>query len=280
MKRLLAVSLLASLTTSWAAESRADEKDAKAVVDKAIKALGGEGKLAKAGTHTTKAKGTITFNGEDHDIKTQTTVQGLDHFRSEFEGEFGGNTVQGVTVLKGSKGWRKFGENNMEMDDDGVANEKRTVYLAVIPSTLLPLKGKGFKIEPADEEKVGDKPAVGIKVTAPDGKDFKLYFDKESGLPVKLVAKVIGFQGDEFTMETTYAGYKDFDGIKKATKLESKRDGEKFVSQEVSEFKVMDKCPPIRSMSPSDWVQSPGVRVDDVFGTDIGRLPAENLKGQ
>lgn len=243
MNRLLAVSLLIGFISCGAAWSRADEKDPKAILDKAIKAMGGEDKLAKAATYTTKASGTITFNGEDHDIKTQATVHGLDHYRSEFEGEFNGNPFKGVTVLKGSKGWRKFGENNMEMDEDGVANEKRTVYLAVIPATLLPLKGKDFKIEPADEEKVGDKPAVAIKVTGPDGKDFKLYFDKESGLPVKMVAKVIGFQGDEFTMETTFAGYKEFDGIKKATKLESKRDGEKFVVQEVSEFKVLDKAP-------------------------------------
>ena len=53
-------------------------------------------------------------------------------------------------------------------------------------------------------------------------------FDKESGLPVKQVAKVLGFQGQEYTAETTFADYKDFDGIKKATKIEVKRDGETF----------------------------------------------------
>ena len=36
------------------------------------------------------------------------------------------------------------------------------------------------------------KPAAALKVTGPDGKDFTLYFDKESGLPVRMVAKVIG----------------------------------------------------------------------------------------
>jgi hypothetical protein len=243
MNRFLYVALVTLLTTYAIPNGRADEKDAKAIVEKGIKALGGEEKLGKAGTYVTKAKGTITFNGDDNAIKTESTVQGLDHYRAEFEGEFGGNPMKGVTVLKGNKGWRKFGDNSMDLDDDAIANEKRTIYLSVIPSTLLPLKGKEFKIEPADEEKVGDKPAVAIKVTAPDGKDFKLFFDKESGLPVKLVAKVIGFQGDEFTMETTYANYKDFAGIKKATKVESKRDGEKFISQEVSDFKVLDKAP-------------------------------------
>ncbi len=38
--------------------------------------------------------------------------------------------------------------------------------------------------------------------------------------------------------------YKEFDGIKKATKTESKRDGEDFIKSEISEFKVLDKADP------------------------------------
>ena len=146
-----------------------------------------------------------------------------------------------MVVLNGNKGWRKFGDETMEMDEDALANEKRRIYLQVIPIKLVVLKEKGFKLEAADEQKVGDKPAVGIKVTGPDGKDFTIYFDKESGLPVRLVAKVVGFDGEEYTQETTYKDYKDFDGIKKATKFESKRDGEDFIKSEITEFKVLDK---------------------------------------
>jgi hypothetical protein len=146
-----------------------------------------------------------------------------------------------VTVLAGDKGWRKFGDNKMEMDKDGVANEKRTVYLQVLPALLVPLRDKAFKIEAAGEEKVGGKPAVSLKVTPADGKSFRISFDKESGLPVKLVAKVVGFMGEEFTQETTLSDYKDFKGIKKATKIENKKDGEKFVEVHITEFRVLDK---------------------------------------
>ena len=83
-----------------------------------------------------------------------------------------------------------------------------------------------------------------LKITGPDGKDFTLSFDKESGLPVKLVAKVLGFQGHENTAETTFEDYKDFDGIKKATKIEVKRDGETFQKMKITEFKVLDKVDP------------------------------------
>ena len=99
-----------------------------------------------------------------------------------------------MAVLNGEKGWRKFGDQNMDMDADAIKNEKRTVYLMVVPATIVPLKSKGFKVESAPDESVKGKPAAVLKVTGPDGKDFTLYFDKESGLPVRLVAKVIGLE--------------------------------------------------------------------------------------
>src|SRR5262249_32646991 len=180
----------------------------------------------------------------DSEFTSETTVQGLDHLRNTFEGDFGGNKVKGAVVIDGDKGWRQFGNDKMEIDKEGLAFEKRSVYLQVIPMPLVPLKDKDFKVEAAGEEKVDGKPAVGLKVTGPDGKDFTIYFDKESGLPVKQVAKVRGFMGEEFTQETTFADYKDFDGIKKATKVVAKREGEKFLESQITEFKALDKVDP------------------------------------
>ena len=239
MARFLSA-ILVALFVAGPAMARADEAEAKAkaVVDKAIKAAGGEEKLAKVGAYTWKNKASVNFNGNESEFDGKVTVQGLDHYRNEF----GNDQFQGVIVLSGDKGWRKFGENASDIDGEGIAREKRTVYLSATPVLLVPLKGKGFKLASAADEKVGDKAAAVVKVTGPDGKEFTLYFDKETGLPVKLVAKVTGFNnGDEFTMETTYADYKDFDGIKKATKIESKRDGEAFMKATISEFKVLDK---------------------------------------
>ena len=244
MKWFLYVAALAFLTSGLAGLARADETEAKAIVDKGIAALGGEEKLTKACTHSWKSKGTITFNGSDNEFSSVSTIQGLDHYRSEFDGKFGDMDVKGITVLNGDKAWQRFNDNDREIDADGVIDEKHRIYIQTIPTTLVQLKGKEFKIDSAAEEKVGDKPAAVIKVTEPKGKEFTLYFDKESGLPVKAVAKVAGFGGgEEFTQETTFGDYKDFDGIKKATKVSSKRDGEKFVDVEVSDFKVLDKVP-------------------------------------
>ena len=240
MKRILVALFTTILLTSPVRATRADDKDPQPVLDKAIKALGGEEKLKKAEITSSKVKATIKFGDNESEMTLHSTGQGLDHYRVEIEGKFGENEFKAVTVVNGNKGWRVFGEKQ-DMDDDAVSNEKRRLYIDAAATRVLPLKQKGFKVESAGEEKVGDKPAAVIKVTGPDGKDFKLYLDKESGLPVKMVATMIGFQGEEFEQETTFKDYKDIDGIKVATKHESKRDGQDFVKAEITEFKILDK---------------------------------------
>jgi hypothetical protein len=240
MRRHIGVALASVLLLVPGASARAQDQEAKSILDKAIKALGGEEKLGKATSFSWKSKGTVNFDGNENEFNNEVTAQGLDHYRREF----GNDQFTGLVVLAGDKGWRRFGDNQTDLDADALANEKRNAYLQVIPITLVALNGNGFKYQTAGEEKVGDKPAVILKVTAPDGKDFTISFDKESGLPVKEVAKVIGFQGQEYTAETTFADYKDLGGIKKATKVEVKRDGEKFQVMDISEFKVLDKVAP------------------------------------
>jgi hypothetical protein len=217
--------------------------DPKAVVDKGIKALGGEDKLAKAKVISWKSKGKIFIQGNANDFTLEATAEGLTNYRSRFEGDFGGQKIEGIGVLNADKGWRTFPDNS-ELDAEHFANQKRDAYLQVLPITLVGLKEKTFKLEADKEEQVDGKPAVGIKVTGPDKKEFTIFFDKESGLPVKLIGKVVNFMDQEVTQETTFSGYKDFDGIKKATKIETKHDGEKLIEAEVTEFKVSDNVDP------------------------------------
>jgi serine/threonine protein kinase len=218
--------------------------DAAAILDRAINALGGEELLAKAAFASWKSKGTFTFMGNDSAFTNQQTVQGLDHYRQEFEGEFGGTQIKGLIIVTGDKGWRKNGDNVEDMDGDAIMTQKRIIYLTVVGVTVLPLKTREFKVETLAEETIEGKLAAGIKATGPDGKDFKLFFDKQTSLPIKLVAKVPEFTGGEYLQETTFAEYKQMGGILKATKISIKKDGEKYMEQEFTEFKMLDKVAP------------------------------------
>ena len=74
----------AALLAVMIGQARADDKDAKAILDKAIAALGGEEKLGKAQAFSWKSKGTVVFNGNENEMNNEVTVKGLDHFRREF----------------------------------------------------------------------------------------------------------------------------------------------------------------------------------------------------
>jgi hypothetical protein len=247
MKSLIAAMFLSVLAFSFTsavrgADDKTDDKaadKAAAVIDKAIEAMGGADKLepVKAGTWTSRGK--ILVNANENQFTSHVTVCGLNQFRQEFEGEFDGNKIKGITVLDKDKGWRKFGDEVHEMDMEAVANERRNLFLQIAALDPLVLKADSLKVEPVAEEKINDKPAAGLKFTDADGKDFTMYFDKETGLVVRQVAKVVGWDGKEFDQEVNYADYKEFGGIKEATKIEIKRDGEKFITHEISDFKPL-----------------------------------------
>jgi hypothetical protein len=242
MPRLSTAAMLTVLLVGAGTKARGDDAaNATAIIDKAVKALGGEEKLSKVKAVHWKADAKFRFGDNDSEGKIEVTAQSPDHVRRVFEGEFGGNQVRGVTVLAGDHGWRKFGDNKNELDSAAVANEKRSLYLSAVAAKVLQLKTKHFKVTVGGDEMVNGKPASVLKATGPDGKDFSLYLDKQTGLPVKEVARVVGFRGDEYTQETTFSDYKEMDGIKKATKMEIKRDGQPYQQLTITEYKVLDK---------------------------------------
>jgi hypothetical protein len=240
VKQCIGVVIVAVVGFGFIGTLRAEgDKSATAVIDKAIKALGGEEKLKAIKAASWKAKGTVTFQGEDSGISSTTTIEVPGQFRQDFETQLMGTMVTGSTVVRGDKGWRKLNGIVSEMDKDAIANERLNIYPQLLPPSILLLKSDRVKVATAPEERVDDKPAVGLKVTMSSGKDFTIHFDKESGLPVKYTAMIMGIQNDEAKQETFLSKYKEVDGVQKATRVEVKRGGDKFLAYDVLEFKTL-----------------------------------------
>jgi hypothetical protein len=110
MRRFLGVVSVAVLALGPCLPARAaDETNVRAIIDKGIKALGGEENLVRAQTATWKTKGKFILEGTENPFTTHTTVQGLDHYRQEFEGEYNNMPVKFVRVLDGDKGCEEKG---------------------------------------------------------------------------------------------------------------------------------------------------------------------------
>jgi outer membrane lipoprotein-sorting protein len=241
----LAVALAVVAAGAARAEKKEEKTDCKAVIEKAIKAAGGEEKLAKAKAFTFKMKGKFYGMGEGIDYTGEVAIQLPDKSRVKIDGEIDNKKVTFFTaVTNGDKVWRKMGDGEAEQvtDKDKLAEAKEERYAERVISLLPLVKEKDFKLEPLGEAKVDGKPAVGVKVSQKGHRDVNLFFDKDSGFLVKSERTVKDEQTDkELTEERIYSDYKESGGIKRFTKMVMNRDGKKYVEAEISDFEVKDK---------------------------------------
>src|SRR5262249_45112109 len=157
------------------------------------------------------------------------------------ESEFNGMKFKFTQVVNGDKGWIKINDNTDDMTTEMVAEGREQLHLSWM-ATLAPLVDKDVKLAPLGEVKVGDQPAVGVRVSRKHRRDVSLFFEKKTNMLVKPETRAKDIKsGKEFTAETYYGGYKEIDGVPVATKVTAKGDGKDFVNGEVTEYKRHEK---------------------------------------
>lgn len=223
--------------------ARADDEPA-AVVDKALKALGGKEKLARYKAHQWKAKGVLMMGDMKLPYAVAYSFQQPDQFRFDMTAEIMGNKTEITAATDGKQAWERGFGMVREMAKEKAAEFQHTAYVINL-SQLTPLTDKAYTLTAAGEAKVNDRPVIGVKVAAKGHRDVTLYFDKESGLLVKSQTRIM----DEFTMkeatqETLMLEYKEKDGVKYFHKMLIKRDGKPFIEEEFSDQKSLEKLDP------------------------------------
>lgn len=237
MRRFLGVVAILVLTSPVFAQA-----DAAAILETAIKAHGGEAKLAKIKAATWTVKGTVYGSGDPTDYTEEWAIQFPSQFRVTLETDYNGIPITQVNVLNGEKGWFKRNKDEtVEKDKDEIAADRRQMTIQWL-ATLLPLRDKAYTLTALPDTKVGDRAAVGIQAVTKDMPEVRLYFDKEKGLLLRLEFSVkVPGSSKEVKQEVLYENYSEVGGIQKAMKHTIRRDGKKFREQEISGFKLLDR---------------------------------------
>ncbi len=242
MTRFRYAVLVAGFLFAGAVPARADDAaDAKKLIEKAVKAHGGQDKLDKFAGSAVTFKGTVHGMGDGIPITGTVTTHGSDKQRVELEIEAGGQKFPILIVLAGDKGWSKIGKDVTEMDKDQLAEAKEQARAAWV-TTLAPLKDKAFTLATTGEIKVEKRVALGVKVSRKGHRDIDLYFDKETGLLVKSEGRVKDeTSGQEVSEEGFFGDHKDVQGTKQPYKFTVKRNGKLFLEGEASKVEVFEK---------------------------------------
>jgi len=217
------------------------QDDLRAVIDKAIKAQGGEERINKHKAGTSKSKGTVDVQGMTIDFTEEASFHLPNKVRSAQQLDIMGNPVKIIVGFDGDKAWLNVNGKDIDMMLDKIADlMHEQIYLSEV-TRLTTLKDKKFELSSLGEAKVQDKPAVGIRVVSKGHRDINLFFDKESGLMVKIEHRTVDLNTQqELNEERIITEFQDKDGVKEPKKAIINRDGKKYIDVEILEVKYQD----------------------------------------
>ncbi len=217
-----------------------DAADAKAIIEKAIKARGGKPDT-KFTAMTWKDKGTLSGAGAPAPYTAEWSFQAPDKYRFVFQADLGGAKFETTIVVNGEKGWEVDGGKVLAVTGDRLAGLQHDAHQMWVMSLTPLLTEKVFTLATAKEKDVDGKPASAVTVTRDKMPVMTLYFDKGSGLLVKWeMTRKDGLKKD-VNHEAYFSDYKDIGGVKRFTKMKLVRAGEPLLEATLTDAKEFEK---------------------------------------
>jgi hypothetical protein len=219
--------------------ARAQEPRPEEIIDKAIRAHGGEEKLAGLSAFTLKERmvypGAATYD-------TQIVVQLPGRYRSERTISSGGKSSTTLIVLDGDQGWMKSNDVVTPYPKTFLESMQKYTVPYTGPQSILRLRARqknpACQFTTAGEGTVEGRPAVGLRMKLEGGPEATWYFDKETGLLLKEEQRTKRFEGEDEVVENVYGDYQTCDGFPIAHKLTHQHDGKVVLTRELIDFKA------------------------------------------
>jgi hypothetical protein len=216
------------------------DTDADALLEKAIKAHGGEEALTKYAALRVKLKRTdeptrFTYN---HDW----LFAAPDKFKDTGDGSYLGRRITTVYATDGKATWSLVEGRAEDLTGKFAEWYSQQAYLMQV-MRLAPLKGKEYELKAIGETKVEGKPALGLLVRAKGRKDVTLFFDADSGLLVKVEREVYdNLTEKDAKEERFYKNYPKKEALPCARSVVVKVGGKTTERYEVREIKFLEEA--------------------------------------
>jgi hypothetical protein len=242
MQKFLFTAVILALAGS---SVRAD--DPKAIVEKAIKAHGGEEVLNKYPASKSQFKLEMGVGGMDLTFEG-TSIQAPGKLKLDMVTTIMGQKLVILQSIKGKEFKTKVKVGDMDVSMEASDSEKEEAQMGLVDAEIQRftplLDAKKFDLRAEKEEEVEGKKVNVITVTPKEKKEVKLYFDKESGLLVKTARQGL-IPGDaekkEGLLESYMSEYKKIDGIMVSMKVVVNANGNKSLTLTSSEHTHLEK---------------------------------------
>ena len=219
--------------------ARAEEPRPEEIIDRAIRAHGGEEKLAGLSAFTLKERqvypDAVTWDN-------QIVVQLPGRYRWERTTSSGGKSTTMLTVLDGEQGWMKMNDHVTRYPRTLIESFYKYTVPYQGPRSILRLRARqknpACQFATTGERTVEGRPAVGLRMKLEGGPEATWYFDKETGLLLKTEQRTKRFEGEDQVSVILYGDYQTCDGFPMARKETRWSDGKLSSTTELIDFQV------------------------------------------
>jgi len=218
-----------------------DEARIKALLDKALEAHGGRDRLSRCQAATFTVDGKVQHSGQSVEFKGTWQALLPERLRIDVQVPFMGLQFKYSQVCAGDKSWNALNENVVELSKPARVEAIEMAW-ANNQARLTPLTDPGVQLRYLGESKVGEQAALGLAIQRRERREVKLFFDRQTGLLLKIETKsrdILDLE-HEFVAETFFADYRKVDGMPAAHKITMRRDGKPFMEMECKEHKLAE----------------------------------------
>jgi hypothetical protein len=221
----------------------AQSVDAPALIARAIEAHGGEARLTRFQAGHSKARGTI-FMKTPVRFTQELFYQLPSQYKEIKEGFVDGRRFLFTLVFDGDRGWTLDNGRAQEVNDKLLAEIMEETHLLRV-RRLTALRGDPHSLSLAPATVVDGLPADGVRVSAKGFRDVTLFFDRASGLLVKMERRTVGpLQALPVTEERIFSEYRTIAGLASPSKTVVNLDGKKFLEVEMLEVQFLEHMDP------------------------------------
>jgi len=210
-------------------------EDAKKVIAVGIKVQGGEEKLLRFKAVICRAEGTVHFEGRAVACAIRLVFQPP----SQHSQVLSGPGFKVTTVLNGDRAWRKTNGTVVELNKEQIQEYKQILFSEQVTGLTPLLKCKHMVLSLVKEAKIEGVLCIGVKVRCKNYRDVTLFFDRKTGLLIKM-EMIVKDKGTFFTQETFFHDYEMFAGLRRPRRVITTRDKQEYMSWEVIENRAVE----------------------------------------
>lgn len=245
---LLLLAVMVPCTLAWDEPSPKlaidSQDDAKAIMDKSIKAYGGVAQLKKWSCGYVKYRSTAEGMGMPGSVVMEETFQFPGRFKRIAVYQLQGRESRSVYVIDKEKSWSKFNDRETQTEPDGNDFGKKTEHPYANFYSLAPVIAGNNTFKRLDDDKAGTQEVAVVRIQGENQVQVDFYFDKKTALLLKTRRySVDPDSGKKIIADVFLEEHKEVQGVTVPMRIKGYQDGKPAMTMTILELKFKDKYP-------------------------------------